>query len=96
MKGEAPIFSPASWHAETAFSWSIFILFSSFCFTWEITIHSAFEEAEKNAPAIIFIDELDAIAPKRDKVLLTYYVITFMDNNLIEHILQSHILVVKW
>ena len=31
---------------------------------------SAFEEAEKNAPAIIFIDELDAIAPKRDKVSL--------------------------
>ncbi len=29
---------------------------------------AAFEEAEKNAPAIIFIDELDAIAPKRDKV----------------------------
>ena len=28
----------------------------------------AFEEAEKNAPAIIFIDELDAIAPKREKV----------------------------
>ena len=31
----------------------------------------AFEEAEKNAPAIIFIDELDAIAPKRDKVEIT-------------------------
>ena len=25
------------------------------------------EEAEKNSPAIIFIDELDSIAPKREK-----------------------------
>ena len=32
---------------------------------------AAFEEAEKNAPAIIFIDELDAIAPKRDKVCVS-------------------------
>ncbi|KAI6658919.1 Transitional endoplasmic reticulum ATPase TER94 [Oopsacas minuta] len=33
----------------------------------ESNLRKAFEEAEKNAPAIIFIDELDAIAPKRDK-----------------------------
>ncbi|KAL5487188.1 hypothetical protein EMCRGX_G019762 [Ephydatia muelleri] len=33
----------------------------------ESNLRKAFEEAEKNAPAIIFIDELDSIAPKRDK-----------------------------
>ncbi len=34
----------------------------------ESNLRRAFEEAEKNAPAIIFMDELDSIAPKRDKV----------------------------
>lgn len=33
----------------------------------ESNLRKAFEEAEKNSPAIIFIDEVDAIAPKRDK-----------------------------
>jgi transitional endoplasmic reticulum ATPase len=33
----------------------------------EGNLRKAFEEAEKNSPALIFIDELDAIAPKREK-----------------------------
>jgi len=33
----------------------------------ESNLRKAFEEAEKNAPAIIFMDEIDSIAPKRDK-----------------------------
>lgn len=33
----------------------------------ESNLRKAFEEADKNSPAIIFIDELDAIAPKREK-----------------------------
>ena len=32
----------------------------------EKKLRSIFEEAEKNSPAIIFIDEIDAIAPKRE------------------------------
>lgn len=35
----------------------------------ESNLRKAFEEAEKNSPAIIFIDEIDSIAPKREKVL---------------------------
>lgn len=30
-------------------------------------LRKLFEEAEKNSPAIIFIDEIDSLAPKRDK-----------------------------
>merc|ERR1711892_1505659 len=33
----------------------------------ESNLRKAFEEAEKNSPAIILIDELDSIAPKREK-----------------------------
>src|ERR1700741_3130433 len=36
----------------------------------ESNLRKAFEEAEKNSPAIIFIDEIDSIAPKREKVWL--------------------------
>ena len=32
----------------------------------EAQLRKTFDEAEKNAPAIIFIDEIDAIAPKRE------------------------------
>ncbi|MBT3397668.1 CDC48 family AAA ATPase [archaeon] len=34
----------------------------------EKKIREIFDEAEKNAPSIIFIDEIDAIAPKREEV----------------------------
>ena len=34
----------------------------------EKKIRDLFEDAEKNAPTIIFIDEIDAIAPKREEV----------------------------
>jgi transitional endoplasmic reticulum ATPase len=37
----------------------------------ESNLRKAFEEAEKNSPAIIFIDEIDSIAPKREKVCET-------------------------
>jgi transitional endoplasmic reticulum ATPase len=34
----------------------------------EENLRKLFEQAEKNAPSIIFIDEIDAIAPKREEV----------------------------
>ena len=34
----------------------------------EKRLREVFEEASKNAPAIVFIDEIDSIAPKRDRV----------------------------
>ncbi|MHA1229824.1 MAG: CDC48 family AAA ATPase [Candidatus Helarchaeota archaeon] len=34
----------------------------------EKRLRNIFDEAEKNAPSIIFVDELDAIAPKREEV----------------------------
>ncbi|RPA77981.1 AAA ATPase [Ascobolus immersus RN42] len=33
----------------------------------ESNLRAAFEKAEKNSPSIIFIDEIDSIAPKREK-----------------------------
>ncbi|KAF7682737.1 Cell division control protein 48 [Astathelohania contejeani] len=33
----------------------------------ESNLRKAFEEAEKNSPSIIFMDEIDSIAPKREK-----------------------------
>jgi ATP-dependent 26S proteasome regulatory subunit len=43
----------------------------------ESNLRKAFEEAEKNSPAIIFIDEIDSIAPKREKVWRTSIVVSF-------------------
>jgi len=35
----------------------------------EAKLRSIFQDAEKNAPSIVFLDEIDAIAPKREKVV---------------------------
>ena len=51
----------------------------------EENLRKIFEEAEKNAPSIIFIDEIDAIAPKREEVTgeverrMTSQLLTLMD-----------------
>lgn len=34
----------------------------------EDNLRKAFDECTKNAPSLLFLDEIDAIAPKRDKV----------------------------
>ena len=39
----------------------------------ESNLRKAFEEAEKNSPAIIFIDEIDSIAPKREKTQVSWH-----------------------
>jgi SpoVK/Ycf46/Vps4 family AAA+-type ATPase len=41
----------------------------------ESNLRKAFEEAEKNSPAIIFIDEIDSIAPKREKVSQPFFLL---------------------
>ncbi|MEM5855426.1 MAG: CDC48 family AAA ATPase [Candidatus Aenigmatarchaeota archaeon] len=51
----------------------------------EQNLRKIFEEAEKNAPSIIFIDEIDAIAPKREETTgeverrVTSQLLTLMD-----------------
>src|SRR3989344_4944388 len=44
-------------------------LMSKFVGEAEERIRQVFKEAEENAPSIIFFDEIDAIAPKRDEVV---------------------------
>ena len=44
-------------------------IISKFVGEAEEKLRKIFEEAKKNAPAIIFIDEIDAIAPKREEVI---------------------------
>jgi len=43
-------------------------IFSKWYGQTEENLRKIFEESEKNAPSIIFIDEIDAIAPKREEV----------------------------
>ncbi len=41
----------------------------------ESNLRKAYEEAEKNASTIIFIDEIDTIAPRRKRVMFTTVVL---------------------
>ncbi len=38
----------------------------------ESNLRKAFEEAEKNAPSIIFIEEIESIAPKRYRSTISF------------------------
>ena len=49
----------------------------------ESNLRKAFLECEKNSPAILFIDEIDAIAPKREKVSCLIFLICRVYNLLI-------------
>jgi SpoVK/Ycf46/Vps4 family AAA+-type ATPase len=46
----------------------------------ESNLRKVFQEAEKNAPSIIFIDEIDSIAPKRDKTQVKRLVVWARDH----------------
>ncbi len=49
---------------------SLFVMHNSkFVGEAEERVRQIFKEAEENAPSIIFIDEIDAIAPKREEVI---------------------------
>jgi ATP-dependent 26S proteasome regulatory subunit len=52
----------------------------------ESNLRKAFEEAEKNAPSIIFIDEIDLIAPKRYRSAISLLdVYHIMKKRCVEH-----------
>ena len=50
----------------------------------ESNLRKAFEEAEKNSPAIIFIDEIDSIAPKREKVWSLFSCLTKLEQEFLD------------
>ena len=45
----------------------------------ESNLRETFEEAENNAHATVFIDEIDSMAPKRDKTRIVSQLLTPMD-----------------